>query len=115
MAPFLPRREVRQVNLDDRKRHRGDRVVEGNPVVGDSGGIDYGAVGLVDVRMKGVDQDALVVRLHDDQLGAELTRQGFELGVHVRERLLPVDIRLPPFPEGQASALPEPYVQWLMP
>src|SRR6185503_7405215 len=86
MAPLLSRRDVGQVNLYDGKRHCGDRVVEGDPVVSDSGGIDDGTIGLVHVRMQRVDEDALVVRLHDDQLGAELARQRFEPGIDVRER-----------------------------
>src|SRR5882762_8470699 len=115
MAPFLSDRQVRQVNLDDRKRHCRDRVVKRNPVVGDSGGIDDGAVGLVDVRVQGVDQDALMVRLRDHQLGAELARQGFEPGIHIRERLLPVDMRLAPPQEVQVRSVQNQYAHWSSP
>jgi hypothetical protein len=53
------------VHFDHGERHRLDHVVDGHGGEAQAGGVDDGAVHVVDVFLERVDDDGFVIRLED--------------------------------------------------
>src|SRR5205809_303108 len=86
--------KVGQVYLNCWKRYGLDDVVKRHTRETEACRIDDCSVDIIYMRLKGVDQYALVIRLLDDYLDTELGRKGSNLFVDKFKCLQPVNIRL---------------------
>src|SRR5437016_11708796 len=71
-----------------------DHIVERDARKTEAGRIDDRAVNIVDVRLKGIDQHAFVIRLLDDHLDAKFSGKGSNLVIDEFECRQSVDVRL---------------------
>ena len=87
------------MNLDCWKRNRFDHVVKRDAREAVPCRVDDGAVDIIDVRLKCIDQDSLVVGLLDDDFNSKFTRYGQEFFIDEFERLFTVNLGLTPSKE----------------
>ena len=93
-APFLARMAVRDVHLDDRERHGLDAVVQRDAELREARRVEDGPRHLAHVLVEGIDQHALVVRLHEDELHLDFRRERAQALVQLLERRRAVNVRL---------------------
>ena len=92
VAERLARRRVRQVDLDERPRDAEQGVAQRDARVGQPARVDDGDVEVA--LMEPIDERALVVRLEEVDVEAELARPGDQALVDLVERLVAVDLGL---------------------
>src|SRR5438552_9067334 len=82
------------MHFDGWKRNGLDHIVQRDARKAEAGRIDDRAVNIVDVRLKGIDQHAFVIRLLDDHLDAEFSGKGSNLFIDEFKCRQSVDVRL---------------------
>src|SRR5579883_1995267 len=95
-APLLTLVEIREVNFDNRKWHRLDRIVKTYAVLGERARIQDAALDVVDVRVDMVEQGTFVVGLEYLDLNLQILRQRVDALVDLVEGDRSVDLRLAP-------------------
>ena len=94
LVDLVARPEIRDVDLDHRKRHRLDHIVQRDAAEGETGRVDQRPVDIVDVLLKRVHQFALGIRLQGNQLDVDRLREVGQPCVDLIERRRSVDLRL---------------------
>ena len=93
LSEFLAGVDVAEVDFDDGQPDAGDRVAEGDGVVGESARVDDDRVGPLSVFLDRVDEDAFVIGLEDADFDVEFGRLGFDFDIDVGEGLFAVEFR----------------------
>ena len=86
--------EVGKMHFNGRKRNGLDDVVERHTREAEPGWIDDRAINIIDVRLKGINQDAFVIGLLDDHLDAEFRSERSNLFIDEFKCRQPVNVRL---------------------
>ena len=94
MAERLAGVDVREMDLDYRQFRDQQRIAQRDRGVGEAGGVDDDAVGVVARLVDPLDELALVVALAELDRDVELGRALLARDLDVAERLATVDLRL---------------------